>query len=116
MIHACLRDAILSGSLASGSRLLASRALADELGIARNTVVYAYDQLATEGLTSAGPRGTRVSPLASPRSGASANAATPASAAIARRMQGLRALPAADAEAVAFAPGVPALASFPLPV
>ena len=31
-------------------------------------------------------------------------------------MRGLRALPAADAEAVGFAPGVPALAAFPLPV
>ena len=41
IIHACLRNAIVGGSLACGTRLLASRALAGELGIARNTVLYA---------------------------------------------------------------------------
>jgi GntR family transcriptional regulator/MocR family aminotransferase len=114
VIHACLRAAIVGGSLASGTRLLASRALAAELGIARNTVLYAYDQLATEGLILATPRGTIVAPLALPKARVSASA--PANAAIARRMQGLRALPLSGAEAGAFAPGVPALACFPIPL
>jgi GntR family transcriptional regulator/MocR family aminotransferase len=114
VIHACLRAAIVGGSLASGTRLLASRALAAELGIARNTVLYAYDQLATEGLVLAAPRGTIVAPLAVPQ--ASAGGSVPANAAIARRMQGVRALPSSGPEAGAFAPGVPALASFPIPL
>jgi GntR family transcriptional regulator/MocR family aminotransferase len=41
LLHACLRDAIRSGTLAAGTRLQASRALAQELGMARNTVLYA---------------------------------------------------------------------------
>ncbi|MFL6675203.1 MAG: PLP-dependent aminotransferase family protein [Massilia sp.] len=112
IIHACLRAAIVGGNLASGTRLLASRALAAELGIARNTVLYAYDQLATEGLILATPRGTIVAPLALGK--ARAGTSAPANATIARRMQGLRALPASGAEAGAFAPGVPALAAFPI--
>jgi GntR family transcriptional regulator/MocR family aminotransferase len=114
VIHACLRAAIVGGSLASGARLLATRALAAELGIARNTVVYAYDQLATEGLILATPRGTVVAPLAMPK--ASAATASPANGALARRMQGVRALPVSGAEQGAFAPGVPALAAFPIPL
>lgn len=114
VIHACLRAAIVGGSLASGTRLLASRALAAELGIARNTVLYAYDQLATEGLILTTPRGTVVAPMAMAkvRTGASA----PACGAIARRMQALRALPPGGCESGAFAPGVPALGAFPIPL
>ncbi len=114
VIHACLRAAIVSGALASGTRLLASRALADELGIARNTVLYAYDQLSTEGLILATPRGTIVAPLALPQVRTSAGA--PANGAIARRMQGVRALPSTGLDSCAFAPGVPALSEFPIPV
>ncbi|RMX04943.1 PLP-dependent aminotransferase family protein [Corticibacter populi] len=44
-----LQQAILSGRLASGVRLPSSRALAAELGIARNTVTHVYEQLAAEG-------------------------------------------------------------------
>jgi GntR family transcriptional regulator/MocR family aminotransferase len=40
---------ILSGRLAPGSRLPSSRELARELGVARNTVLSALDQLASEG-------------------------------------------------------------------
>lgn len=110
VIHACLRSAIIGGSLASGTRLLASRALASELGIARNTVLYAYDQLATEGLISATPRGTVVAPLAIPRSTKAAS--SPLNAAPPR---GSGSLPSSVTEARAFAPGVPALDSFPIP-
>jgi GntR family transcriptional regulator/MocR family aminotransferase len=46
LLHECLRTAIRDGTLAAGTRLLATRALAQELGIARNTVLYAYEQLA----------------------------------------------------------------------
>jgi GntR family transcriptional regulator/MocR family aminotransferase len=48
-LHLQLRTAILDGRLASGAALPSSRALASELGIARNTVVGAYDLLVAEG-------------------------------------------------------------------
>ncbi|MEM7225325.1 MAG: PLP-dependent aminotransferase family protein [Pseudomonadota bacterium] len=44
-----LRHKVLSGNLAAGSRLPSSRALARELGCARNTVLSAFDQLTAEG-------------------------------------------------------------------
>lgn len=112
IIHACLRAAIVTGSLAAGTRLQASRALAAELGVSRNTVLYAYDQLATEGLVQPTPRGTVVARLAVPKARAATSA--PAHAAIARRMQGVRAIAPSGPEVGAFAPGVPALDTFPI--
>jgi GntR family transcriptional regulator/MocR family aminotransferase len=44
-----LRQGILAGSFAGGSRLPATRALAEELGVARQTVVLAYERLVAEG-------------------------------------------------------------------
>lgn len=44
-----LRTAVLDGRLPVGMRLPASRLLAAELGLARNTVVTAYEQLMAEG-------------------------------------------------------------------
>ncbi|MXN16249.1 aminotransferase class I/II-fold pyridoxal phosphate-dependent enzyme [Pseudooceanicola sp. GBMRC 2024] len=50
-----LRAAILSGRLAPGRALPSSRALAGQLGLGRNMVVEAYEQLAADGLTEARP-------------------------------------------------------------
>jgi GntR family transcriptional regulator / MocR family aminotransferase len=44
-----LKAAILESRLSAGSRVPASRSLANELGISRNTVMAAYDQLQAEG-------------------------------------------------------------------
>lgn len=44
-----LRGAILSGRLSAGTHIPASRAMARQLGIARNTVLAAVEQLAAEG-------------------------------------------------------------------
>ena len=44
-----LRQAVLEGRLRAGVRLPATRFLARELGLSRNTVLTAYDQLASEG-------------------------------------------------------------------
>jgi GntR family transcriptional regulator/MocR family aminotransferase len=44
-----LREAVRSGRLAPGTRLPSSRALARDLGLARNTVANAYGQLVAEG-------------------------------------------------------------------
>src|SRR6202166_434235 len=44
-----LRQGILAGTLPSGARLPPTRSLAEELGVARQTVVLAYERLASEG-------------------------------------------------------------------
>src|ERR1019366_5890784 len=43
------REAVLGGRLPPGSRLPSTRAFAAELGISRNTVMGAFDQLLAEG-------------------------------------------------------------------
>ena len=47
-VYAALRERILEGSISSG-RLPSSRVLAEELCVSRNTVLFAYEQLAAEG-------------------------------------------------------------------
>jgi DNA-binding transcriptional MocR family regulator len=49
-IYQALREAILSGALAEGTRLPTERALARDLEINRTTVMNAYNELASEGL------------------------------------------------------------------
>jgi GntR family transcriptional regulator/MocR family aminotransferase len=48
-LYEALRAAVLTGQLRPGSRLPATRALAAELGVSRNTVLAAYEQLLAEG-------------------------------------------------------------------
>jgi len=60
-LEGALRDAVRSGRLHPGARLPSSRALAHDLGIARNTVADAYGQLVAEGwLVARQGSGTRV--------------------------------------------------------
>jgi GntR family transcriptional regulator/MocR family aminotransferase len=67
-LEGALREAARTGRLAAGTRLPSSRALAADLGIARNTVADAYSQLVAEGwLTARQGSGTQV---AAPPSGA----------------------------------------------
>jgi GntR family transcriptional regulator/MocR family aminotransferase len=126
-----LKRAILDGSLAPGSRLPGSRAMAESLGISRNTVTATYEHLATEGYVQPDRQGTRVTELTSPvarrrtgpnsiasgASGAPSTSSTPsASGAPATALRLAQIKPSAsraDAEA-ALRPGVPALSHFPL--
>ncbi|ROP35402.1 PLP-dependent aminotransferase family protein [Saccharothrix texasensis] len=63
-LERALREAIRAGRLTPGARLPATRRLAVELGLARNTVAAAYDQLVAEGyLTARRGAGTQVAPL-----------------------------------------------------
>ncbi|MGE3599901.1 MAG: PLP-dependent aminotransferase family protein [Dehalococcoidia bacterium] len=48
-VYECVRHAILDGSLPAAARLPASRELASALGISRNSVTHAYEQLHAEG-------------------------------------------------------------------
>ena len=60
-LHRLLQQAILTRELPAGSKVPSSRLLANELGIARNTVTQVYEQLALEGyVSSATGRGTFV--------------------------------------------------------
>jgi GntR family transcriptional regulator/MocR family aminotransferase len=96
-LEAALREAVQGGRLAPGTRLPPSRALAADLGIARNTVADAYGQLVAEGwLAARTGSGTWVS---DPQ----AAAAEPAAALP----------PAAAPPRYDLRPGVPDLASFP---
>lgn len=110
-LHEALRAAIRSGALAPGTRLQASRVLARELGVARNTVLYAYEQLATEGLIEPDRRGSRVSGLLR----APAKEARPPAQArsLSRRAEAALAAGPVLESTLAFAPGVPALDEFP---
>ena len=55
-IRGMLVEAILDGQLAPGLALPSSRVLAEQLGVARNTVVLAYEQLRDEGYLQTRPR------------------------------------------------------------
>ncbi len=68
-LETALRQAVQTGRLAAGTRLPASRTLAADLGVARNTVADVYGQLVAEGwLTARQGSGTRVAehPAAEP--------------------------------------------------
>lgn len=114
LLHECLRAAICAGTLGAGTRLVATRALAQELGIARNTVLYAYEQLASEGYVVPDRRGTVVaSALAAVPAARAVTAAAPA-AGLSRRARGLRMVSGEPGGALPFTPGVPDLDAFPL--
>ena len=120
LLHECLRTAIRDGTLAAGTRLAASRALAEELHVARNTVLYAYEQLASEGFVTTDRRGTTVATMATmaapqaaittANSGASAAISTTG---LSNRARNLRPLYGTAQRMGAFVPGVPALDQFP---
>ncbi len=111
-LHERLKRAILDGSLAPGSRLPGSRALAEALSISRNTVTATYEHLAAEGYVQPDRQGTRVTELSSlvPRR-AGMPAGVPATALRLARLQ--PSASRADMEAT-LRPGVPALSHFPL--
>jgi GntR family transcriptional regulator/MocR family aminotransferase len=114
LLHECLRAAIRNGTLAAGTRLSASRTLAEELGLARNTVLYAYEQLASEGFVITDRRGTVVAAVAPDHQPAARRDASAPAAGLSQRARALRPLPG-DADMMgAFVPGVPALDHFPL--
>ena len=119
-LYRCLREAILDGSIAADTRLPATRDLAAELNIARNTVVHVYSQLQAEGYVSSrqgsGTYVTDTLPDAYLASGRSARRASIAPARPALSSRGSRIVDGASASPFqwgAFMPGVPDVTEFP---
>ena len=115
-----VRGAILGGSLAAGTPLPSSRALAEELGVSRNTVVVAFDQLSAEGYLEGSPRsGTRVARALPGRADGGRSPRTArAPSGISARGRAIAAVPMpalarGGSEPRAFRVGVPALDQFP---
>ena len=72
-LYAEIRGAVLSGRLAAGARLPSTRSLAADLGVSRNTVAGAFDQLMAEGyLEGKVGSGTFVTDLGAKASGGAA--------------------------------------------
>ena len=117
-----LRRRILEGRLPLGSRLPSTRILAGELGISRNTVLTAYDQLVAEGyLEGKRGAGTRVAldiPLREFRERSARRPSSRAPPRLSTRCQAVlglpRAIPSLAGTRLAFAVGVPALDAFPV--
>jgi len=102
-----VRDAILTGQLASDTRLPPSRVLAEDLQVSRITVTQAYDQLASEGIViCARGSGTRVM-------AGSTGAAPTLQRCQAPTPTYINALYGDESNNVAFQPGIPALDAFP---
>ena len=114
-----LRQGILAGSLPAGSRLPPTRALAGELGVARQTVVLAYERLAAEGYVRARTgSGTYVAPDLPDAAPAPAAPPATAASALSRRGTALAALPVTaaprdSASGMLLAGGLPAPDLFP---
>lgn len=112
-LYACLRAAILNGTLEPGTYLLSSRALAEALRIARNSVLYAYERLAAEGFVVGRRQGTMVTRvgLTNPAAATHAAHATPT---LSHRVANVRHLGDGMDDPLPFVPGQPALDQFPL--
>lgn len=111
-LYRYVREAIQQGRLPAGVKLPASREVAAQVGMARNTVMNAYAQLQAEGYVLADRQGTRVmSGVPSVQGIAATLGALPALAQRAGHFQHPPALLLSDT--VPFAPG-PDLHAFPL--
>ena len=113
-LYGALSAAMLDGSLPAGSVLPSTRSLAKELGVARNSLIYAYEQLAAEGYVVANRQGTVVAALGwAP----SAHARSPQHSdrrGLSTRVSRLSRLRTPQDDLKPFMPGMPALDAFPL--
>lgn len=111
-LYQLLKLAILDGVLAPGALLPATRLLASHYRIARNSVLYAYQQLVAEGFLNADRGGTRVALLPVMPATASAKAQfSPPAQILSRRASALQLR--CGEPILPFAPGVPDLNAFP---
>lgn len=109
-LYRLLKAAILDGRLAPCARLPASRELAGDYRMARNCVLFAYQQLLAEGFVEAGRQGTRVASL--PVSAGTGNAPVAGREILSRRGRQIPRIDRGDAS-LPFAPGIADLNAFP---
>ncbi|MBP2196371.1 PLP-dependent aminotransferase family protein [Pantoea cypripedii] len=108
-----IRQAILAGKLPAGTRLPATRQLAAELQVSRNTVIAVWAQLQAEGFLTSDRQGSRVSPIAQlPQP--SPDPANATEIRVASRVTQLRSSHRTLNQEMALRPGIPALSHFPL--
>lgn len=122
-LNRLIRQAVLLRELRPGMRLPASRVLARELGVARNTVIEVYEQLAVEGFVEGSPgSGTFVKDTEPPLIGRTRrgpapatrpDAAPPARALSRRGREVLERAGVFHRQWGAFMPGVPDVTRFP---
>ncbi len=111
-LYHLLKAAILDGRLMPGARLPGTRQLAADYRMARNCVLFAYQQLLAEGFLEADRRGTRVGALPTVGVKKAQSAEQPAAPLLSQRARQLP--PAGRGESfLPFAPGVPDLNAFP---
>ncbi len=111
-----LKQAILEGHLPAGGKLPSSRTLSEDLGIARNTVLIAYEQLTAEGFVLADRQGTRVASLSSNdlRAAKPVLAPPPETPPYAERLSGFASTRHTNDRSWPMTPGTPALSQFPI--
>ncbi|WP_322047328.1 PLP-dependent aminotransferase family protein [Paraburkholderia sp. J67] len=112
-LYKSLRDLLLGGQIPLGTRLTSTRALADELGIARNSAVYAYERLSAEGFVEATRTGTTTLWDGS-AGGRSDNQQIIPAVRLAERVAGLESEHPEPERMLPFVPGLPSLEEFPL--
>jgi len=113
-LESALRDAIRAGRLRPGTRLPSSRALAADLGVARNTVAEVYSQLVAEGwLTARTGAGTAVAAPASPVHGGLPTPVPPGPPPSPGPLVPVAARPAEPAPRYDLRAGMPDLSAFP---
>jgi GntR family transcriptional regulator / MocR family aminotransferase len=115
-LYASLRSHILDGRLLPMTRLPATRELAADLGVSRNTVNAAYDALLAEGyLDSVRGSGTWVAALSQSRALAGARQPTRELPQLSTRGTGMTTQPVdrMDPGRIGFHPGRPEIATFP---
>lgn len=117
-----LREAILTGRFTSGLRLPSTRKLATELGVSRNTVINAFEQLQAEGFietqTGAGSYIATLAPaplLNYPHEMPSTTATAGKLSTYAKRLNANQARHTGQYH-LAFTPGIPELKQFPLKI
>lgn len=120
-LYELLRQAILEGRLLAGSALPASRVLAQDLDLARNSVIHAYEQLAAEGYVQTSRQGTIVAALPGPPSLLASGARPQLSTgttdplpALSERVRPFNRRRTAEQDMLPFMPGIPALDAFPV--
>lgn len=115
-IYAAIRGYVLGGRLAPQTRLPATRLLAQHLGVGRNTVIAAYEQLLAEGFIEAQlGSGTRITTLLHSPAASRHRQGSAAAAHLSRRgaLIASRPQPQRTPDTINLHPGVPETASFP---